>query len=134
MKIVLDTNILISSLIASCGHSAQILSYNLAFTAYSTEEILAEFERVVRYDRIQKRHKLSDKEIKIYLKRVRAQFIVVPVKLKSKLVRDDMDDNKFIACAKQVSANYIVSGDPHLLKIKEYKGMKIVPQAEFQGI
>jgi predicted nucleic acid-binding protein len=46
-------------------------------------------------------------------------------------VQDDPDDNKFIECALECRADYIVSGDTHLLNLKEYEGIKIINAGEF---
>lgn len=43
----------------------------------------------------------------------------------------DPDDVMFIECAVTVSAEYIVSGDPHLLDHKHVRGIKILTPAEF---
>ncbi|MFN3740797.1 MAG: putative toxin-antitoxin system toxin component, PIN family [Thermodesulfovibrionales bacterium] len=47
------------------------------------------------------------------------------------VVKDDPDDNKFIATALALKAGFIVTGDKHLLSLKEYKGIKIVKPNEF---
>ncbi len=44
---------------------------------------------------------------------------------------EDPDDTKFITCAVQAGAKYIVSGDHHLLDLKEIEGIAIVTPAEF---
>ena len=46
-------------------------------------------------------------------------------------VKDDPDDDKFIECAVECGAEFIVSGDKHLLKKKKYKGIDIVNAATF---
>ena len=43
----------------------------------------------------------------------------------------DPDDNKFISCAIDSRALYVVSGDKDLLVIGEYDGVDIVTAAEF---
>lgn len=43
----------------------------------------------------------------------------------------DSDDNKFIECAVDAKALYIVSGDNDLLDIKEYDGIRIITAKEF---
>ena len=48
-----------------------------------------------------------------------------------KIVKDDPDDDLVINCALSANANYIVSGDAHLLKIKEFNGIKILSPADF---
>ncbi len=45
-------------------------------------------------------------------------------------VRDDPDDDQVLACAIAAQAEIIVSGDRHLLDLKEYRSMRIVRVAE----
>lgn len=46
----------------------------------------------------------------------------------------DIDDDKFINCALNCKALYIVSGDSDLLDIKEFEGIKIIKVDEFLRI
>lgn len=46
-------------------------------------------------------------------------------------VSRDPDDDKFIECAKDAGALYIVSGDKDLLVIEEYDGIQIITAKEF---
>ncbi|MBS3121667.1 putative toxin-antitoxin system toxin component, PIN family [Candidatus Woesearchaeota archaeon] len=46
-------------------------------------------------------------------------------------IKEDSEDNKFLDCAVSVSVDYIISGDNHLLKLKEFQGVKIITPAEF---
>lgn len=50
------------------------------------------------------------------------------------IVRDDPDDDKFIHCAVSGNADYIVSGDSHLLKLGGYGKVKIVNAFDFLKI
>lgn len=43
----------------------------------------------------------------------------------------DPDDNKFLECAIAGGADYIVSGDAHLVEMEEYRGIQILTPAEF---
>lgn len=47
------------------------------------------------------------------------------------VVEDDPDDDKFIECAVECGAEFIISGDNHLLKMKKYKGIDIMSAASF---
>jgi len=47
---------------------------------------------------------------------------------------EDADDNKIIECAVTAKADYIVTGDPHLLDLKEFNWIKIVKAAEFLSL
>ena len=73
----------------------------------------------------------EEQEIGEILERV-FQFvnIIVP-SVKVDVVKDDSDDNKIIECAIKSNAEYILSYDKHLLKLKEYKGIRIVRPEEF---
>ena len=46
-------------------------------------------------------------------------------------VEDDPDDDKILECAVAGNADYIVSGDSHLLDIEEYRGVEILSPDEF---
>ena len=48
------------------------------------------------------------------------------------VVQDDPSDNKFIECALAAGAEYVVSGDPHLLRIGHYEEIQILRPAEFR--
>jgi putative PIN family toxin of toxin-antitoxin system len=52
-----------------------------------------------------------------------------PVKIKP-VIHADPDDDKVLACAIAAKATLIVSGDSHLLDLKEYKSIKIIPVNE----
>ena len=54
--------------------------------------------------------------------------------IRFKKVKEDPEDNKFIACAIEGKADYIVSGDGHLLNLKHYKGIQIVDANSFLKI
>ena len=43
---------------------------------------------------------------------------------------DDPGDNMVLACALEAGAQYIVTGDPHLLNLKEYRGVHILSVAD----
>ena len=67
--------------------------------------------------------------------RVMADFstFTKPIRVSRRIhvVKDDPDDDKFIECAVECGAEFIVSGDKHLLKKKKYKGIDIVNAATF---
>ena len=46
-------------------------------------------------------------------------------------VKEDPTDNRIIECAAASGSEYLVSGDKHLLKVGQYKGVKIVSPADF---
>ena len=47
------------------------------------------------------------------------------------VVKDDPDDDKFIECAVECNAEFIISGDKHLLNMRKYEGIDIMNAATF---
>lgn len=84
------------------------------------EEIIATFKKpkISKY--------VTSGEMKIFLKLLWQYDISSQPKLKLTVVKEDSEDNKFIEVAIHAKADYIVSGDKHLLNLKEYNGVKII--------
>jgi predicted nucleic acid-binding protein len=59
-----------------------------------------------------------------------AAIHVIPTQ-KLALIPADPDDDKFVECAVEGKARYIVSGDKHLLGLGSYQGIQVVPPAAF---
>ncbi len=93
-----------------------------------SSEVLKEYAKVLSYPKF----KLTKKEIKGLLEQELLPY-VIPVKVKKHLniITQDPEDNKFLELAKEGSADYILSGDKHLLELKDFRGIKIVTPAEF---
>ncbi|MBI4980129.1 putative toxin-antitoxin system toxin component, PIN family [Candidatus Woesearchaeota archaeon] len=53
---------------------------------------------------------------------------------KVKVITEDPDDNAMLETAVVGNVDYIISGDPHLLELKEFAKVKIVTASEFLGI
>lgn len=67
MRVVVDTNVFVSALISPRGTPAQILAHEFPFELITSEEILGELNRVLHYDRIQKRYNLNEELGRIVL-------------------------------------------------------------------
>ncbi|MBC8449754.1 MAG: hypothetical protein H8D78_18640 [Chloroflexi bacterium] len=48
-----------------------------------------------------------------------------------KKVEADPSDDKFLACALEGDADFIVSEDPHLRNLKQYQGTRIISLEQF---
>lgn len=59
---------------------------------------------------------------------------LIEPKQKVDIIKDDSDDNKVVACATESSSQYIITYDKHLLKLKEYKEIKIITPEELVKI
>ena len=123
MRVVVDTNVFISGIFFG-GSSHQILKAweSGKFTLLLSTDILAEYQRVS--------HELSRAYRKIDIAPIlevvasNAEIVVAP-DLPSQ-VCEDPDDDKFLSCAETGKADYIVTGDKLLLKVRTYAGIPIV--------
>ena len=73
--------------------------------------------------------KANQKSDEIIQKIISVSHFVIGPKLNIKICRDSKDD-KFIECAVNANADYIVSGDKDLLVLKKYKTIKIVKTSQ----
>ena len=133
MQIVLDANIYISSLISDQGNPAKILKKWEAreLDIVVSPEIIGEIERVLDYARLQRKYKRIRENREELIERLRKMAVIVSPAERLSIVENDESDNRYIECAVESGARYIVTGDPHLLDIKEYKGIRIITPATF---
>lgn len=61
---------------------------------------------------------------------ISASLIALP-QIRFSEIKDDPEDNKFLDAAVAGKADYIISGDKHLLNLRKFKGIRIVSPAEF---
>ena len=73
----------------------------------------------------------KDETIKRFFRLVFRKAIIAKDIYKTDKILDDPTDNKFLACALEKKADYIVSRDPHLRNLKHYHGIQIVDAKSF---
>jgi predicted nucleic acid-binding protein len=56
---------------------------------------------------------------------------LVDVKTPAHAIEEDPSDNHVLACAKEASAQFIVTGDRHLLQLGQYESIKILTASSF---
>ena len=54
--------------------------------------------------------------------------------VKLNIIEEDPSDNKYLECAVSAGAQYIVSGDKHLLGLRSYQGVEILTPAAFLAL
>ena len=128
MRVVLDTNVFLSG-IHWAGASSKVLSawFLNKFTLVSSMEINRELFTQFRDFKIM----METEEIHYWESLVPEKSELVAPNRKIDIVKDDPDDNKFIEAALEGKADYIVTQDKHLLKIKEFRKIKIITPEEF---
>ena len=136
IKVTLDTNVLISGTFWE-GEAYQIMQLieQKKIQCFLSEEILEEYSKVMHSNEIIE--KVEEKHLVIKSTIFKAIEIckVVEPKRKIAAVKDDPDDDKIIECAIEAQVDYIVTYDyRHLLKLKEFEGIKIISPTEFLKI
>jgi len=113
-KIVLDTNIIVRAVASPSGLASELLRRTIADgnLLCTSNFMLAELDRVLRYPRVRKIHGLSDKDIEDFVRSIQQVAVVIDVKAeKSARVTRDRDDDPVIETALRTKADYICSID-----------------------
>lgn len=128
MRLVLDTNVLLSALMSSVSPSARILTLwrRRKFDLLTAAEQIDEIARVTRYSRI--RARLAPSLAGRLVNRLQDVAIVVE-KLPKVDLSPDPDDNYLLALAEAGQAHFLVTGDKPLLGLKRHKSTRIVTPA-----
>jgi len=84
--------------------------------------------------KVKKRYQLTDEMISAYLLTVRLDSDLIEVTQQVNAVERDPDDNRVLACAIQAGADYVVSGDPHLVDLVTYQGIPILVPSSFLAV
>lgn len=133
IRIVLDTNLFVSALLKPDSNPDRI--FNLVreekVLLLISDAICDEITRVLFYPKIRKRLAASDEELQNFVKLLRTVAIVTPGNLNLPPLVADPDDTKYLICAVEGRADYIVSGDHHLTELVIYQGIRVVTPAEF---
>lgn len=129
MRIVLDTNIIVSSLwggpprkiMESCraGHFKLLLS----------RPILEEYVAVLSRFEVQEED--MDYFEALFVDPKRTENVSPTVRVR--LIKEDPSDDKFLECALSGKADFIVSGDKHLLGLESFHGIPIITPRAFLG-
>ena len=128
MRIILDTNVFISGIFFS-GPPSQIIKAwgNQSLQIVLSQEILDEYQRVAN----ELSSKFPSVDILPIIEMVTIHGNFVDTQDVYITVCEDPDDNKFIECAIASNCTIIVSGDKHLLKLTDFKGITVFNPRDF---
>lgn len=131
MRVVADTNTLVSGLLWH-GNPRRVLDAARAGTLQmsTTAALLAELEEVLQRPKFAQRLSLAGvASHTLVLGYAALARLVEPAEIAPVIIADP-DDDAVLACAVAARAEIIVSGDGHLLDLKEYEGISIVTAAQ----
>jgi uncharacterized protein len=134
MRAVLDANIFASALMRPQGSPGQVLGLLLrhhAFELVLSPAILEEVRRVLRYPKVRKRIAATDEELDLWLASLDILAVPVEGSLEVQAVAADPEDDRYLAAAVEGLAEFVVSGDDHLLALGTYEGIRIATAKQF---
>lgn len=135
MRVTLDTNILVSGTFWN-GPSFSVPRkvYSGEIELVLSEALIEEYNNTVNSDEIMEKTLNKKLAINNIIKDVVLNSIIVKPKERVEAVIDDPSDNKVLECALEGGAEYVITKDKHLLKLKEFRGIRIMGPEEFLKI
>ena len=129
MRIVLDTNVLISALAFPDSKPDQVLSRvrRGEVTLFLSSFILAELDRI-----LQEKFHFTGRAAAQRVRLICSFAQLVESTERVSIITTKDDDNRILECALAAQADYLVTGDKkHLLPLKTHRNIKIVSPAQF---
>lgn len=97
----------------------------------TSEEIIMEISHVLTYPKLKNVYQAEGLRREDLIETVLRIGKFVKVAKKANVVREHPADDKFLGCALAAGADYVISGDKHLLKVACYRKTKILTVHEF---
>ena len=136
IKIVVDANLFASALIkpdSNPGNILELIKQNEVELVISPS-VIKEIKRILLYPKIQKYHQKTAQQLDTFFDDLLIFAWVVEGQAEIDVIQTDPTDNKYLACALEGEADYIVSGDRHLLELRLYQGIQIIKAKAFLKI
>lgn len=129
-RIVLDTNIIISALLKEGSAPALILSLALEghIQLCMTEEIFAEYTGVLSREKFQSLDQASVRKALLSIKR---KSLWVSPSMRINVIKIDPEDNKFLECALEAKAHYLITGNRKHFPMSHYDETRIISPVDF---
>jgi putative PIN family toxin of toxin-antitoxin system len=127
LKVVFDTNIFISAFVIPGSNAETAYSHarRRDFTLYSSVAILTETAQKLR-----EKFGWQQDKITSLLKAIAKVAIVIKTKPHLHLLADE-PDNRVLECAEAAGADFVVTGDKHLLFLKRFQNSNVVRLSDF---
>lgn len=128
LKVVFDTNIYLSAIIFG-GNPRRCLEFarERSFDLFVSKEILIELTRVFK-----RKFRWKKEEIREVVEGILLFTKIVSPKRHIQVIKTDPSDNRILECAKEIGADYIVSGDiKHLLSLHHFENIPILSAKQF---
>jgi putative PIN family toxin of toxin-antitoxin system len=127
LRVVIDTSIFVASFWEGKSRTVIKLWKKGGITLCASEAILKEYFYIIpRFNMLKK-----EAEELLSLFRIRKNIEIVTPSKRLKAIKEDPADNKFLECAIEAKAEYVISADKHLRNLREYEGVRVVSSGSF---
>jgi putative PIN family toxin of toxin-antitoxin system len=127
IRVVLDTNVYISAVMfGGLPGSLLDLAFLQSFILVISPALLDELDEKLRF-----KFEVSAEDTAIIRTKLQGVGETVRPDVILNVIEDDPDDNRVLECAVEGRADYIVTGDRHLLKLVTYEAIPIVTVRQF---
>ena len=131
MKLVVDTNVLVSAFLWQGNPGRLIeLAAEKEIQLFTNRALLDELAATLVKKKLAKPVVATGLTVEQMLRNYRRLATLVTTRQLAQLVSRDPDDDSVLACALAVSADLIVSGDDDLLVLKRFQGIPIATPAQ----
>ena len=137
MRVVLDTNVVVSAFISPAGVPARLFALwqQREFQVVVSEALLSEYRNTLLYERVAVRHQLGVEEVVDLIGRIRRFAVLAASKEVIAAIVEDPADNRVLECAVAGGVDYIITGDKRqLLRLQEFQGIQILSPAGFLSV
>ena len=128
MRIVCDTNVLVSAIVYG-GRPREVLATLITGRTHGflSPALAQEFREVLRRPKFG----LTEAQVDRICTALRDLLELVYPQEEALVIKEDPNDNAVLACALEAGADCIVTGDHHLLDLGRYRSIEIVRPSEF---
>jgi putative PIN family toxin of toxin-antitoxin system len=127
VKVVFDTNILVSAMLWRGTPYRCLLAIRAGLAELTLSPPIIEEFRAVLNRKFAMTKEDSEENIAV----VRESSILIEIPGTLHVIKDDPEDDKFVETALAAGAQWLVSGDKHLLRLGEYRGIKVISARTF---
>lgn len=132
IRVVPDTNVYVSALLwTGIPHRLLRMAEAEELALVTTPAIMEELREVLGRPKFRLRIRTLQTSVAELMESVLSLVEVIPDLPIEPVIKRDPDDDKILACAAAAQAEWLISGDDHLLSVKLYKGIPIVTPSQF---
>jgi hypothetical protein len=120
---VIDTNVVISAFVGHGKPQSLVTKLLEEHVVVTSREMLAELADVLSREKFKE---VKETQAKTFVSILASKSVLVRTKQHLRIIPEDPDDDMVLNTALSGKADYIVTGDTHLLNLREFRGIRIV--------